>query len=133
MQEDIKLTIVLVQNHGFASIGALSESLGSQRFGTRYRGRDGEVLPVDLAAVAAGLGADVHRATTIAELEDALRQAAASPRITVVEVQTDPLVGAPDSEAWWDVPVAEVAGLESTRVARATYEQNKRTQRRYVT
>ena len=133
VQEQIKLTIVLVQNHGFASIGALSESLGSQRFGTRYRGRDGEHLPVDLAAVAAGLGADVHRATTIAELEAALREAAASPRITVVEIQTDPLVGAPDSEAWWDVPVAEVAALDSTRAARETYEQNKRTQRQYVT
>ena len=133
VQEQIKLTIVLVQNHGFASIGALSESLGSQRFGTSYRGRDGEVLPVDLAAVAAGLGADVHRTTTIGEFEAALREAAAASRITVVEVQTDPLVGAPDSEAWWDVPVAEVAGLESTRAARETYEQNKRTQRQYVT
>ena len=133
VQEEIKLTIVLVQNHGFASIGALSESLGSQRFGTRYRGRDGELLPVDLAAVAAGLGADVHRASTVAELEAALREAAASPRVTVVEIQTDPLVGAPDSEAWWDVPVAEVAGLDSTRAARETYEQNKRTQRQYVT
>ena len=132
VQEQIKLTIVLVQNHGFASIGALSESLGSQRFGTRYRGRDGEHLPVDLAAVAAGLGADVHRARTIAELEAALRAAAASPRISVVEIQTDPLVGAPDSEAWWDVPVAEVAALESTRAARETYEQNKRTQQQYL-
>jgi 3D-(3,5/4)-trihydroxycyclohexane-1,2-dione acylhydrolase (decyclizing) len=133
VQEQIKLTIVLVQNHGFASIGALSESVGSQRFGTSYRGRDGEILPVDLAAVAAGLGADVRRATTIEEFEAALREAAASPRITVVEVQTDPLVGAPDSEAWWDVPVAEVAGLESTRAARAAYEQNKRAQKPYVT
>jgi len=133
VQEDIKLTIVLVQNHGFASIGALSESVGSQRFGTSYRTRDGELLPVDLAAVAAGLGADVRRATSIAELEAALREAAASPRVTVVEIQTDPLVGAPDSEAWWDVPVAEVAGLESTRAARETYERNKRTQRQYVT
>jgi 3D-(3,5/4)-trihydroxycyclohexane-1,2-dione acylhydrolase (decyclizing) len=133
VQEQIKLTVVLVQNHGFASIGALSESVGSQRFGTSYRGRDGEVLPVDLAAVAAGLGADVRRASTIESFEEALREAAASPRITVVEVQTDPLVGAPDSEAWWDVPVAEVAGLDSTRAARATYEQHKRTQRQYVT
>jgi 3D-(3,5/4)-trihydroxycyclohexane-1,2-dione acylhydrolase (decyclizing) len=133
VQEQIKLTVVLVQNHGFASIGALSESVGSQRFGTSYRGRDGEVLPVDLAAVAAGLGADVRRASTIEFFEEALREAAASPRITVVEVQTDPLVGAPDSEAWWDVPVAEVAGLDSTRAARATYEQHKRTQRQYVT
>ena len=39
VQEGIKLIVVLVQNHGFASIGALSESLGSQRFGTRYRYR----------------------------------------------------------------------------------------------
>ena len=87
---------------------------------------------MDLAAVAAGLGADVHRASTIAELEAALREAAASPRITVVEIQTDPLVGAPDSEAWWDVPVAEVAALDSTRAARETYEQNKQTQQQYL-
>src|SRR3954470_18525454 len=132
VQEDIKLTIVLVQNHGFASIGALSESVGSQRFGTRYRTKGGELLPVDLAAVAAGLGADVHRATSVEELEVALRAAAASPRITVVEVQTDPLVGAPSSEAWWDVPVAEVAELDSTRGAREAYERNKRAQQPYV-
>jgi len=132
VQEEIKLTIVLVQNHGFASIGALSESVGSQRFGTSYRTRGGDLLPVDLAAVAAGLGADVHRATTVAELEAALREAAASPRVTVVEIQTDPLVGAPDSEAWWDVPVAEVAGLDSTRAARAAYDENKQTQQPYL-
>ena len=132
VQEGIKLTIVLVQNHGFASIGALSESVGSQRFGTRYRTRDGELLPVDLAAVAAGLGADVRRAAGVGELEIALREAAASPRVTVVEVQTDPLVGSPSSEAWWDVPVAEVAALGSTRAAREAYEQSKQTQRHYL-
>jgi 3D-(3,5/4)-trihydroxycyclohexane-1,2-dione acylhydrolase (decyclizing) len=132
VQEGVKLTIVLVQNHGFASIGALSESVGSQRFGTRYRGRDGELLPVDLAAVAAGLGADARRVTTIEEFETALREAAASPRTTVVEVQTDPLVGAPSSEAWWDVPVAEVAGLDSTRAAREAYERSKSTQQQYL-
>jgi 3D-(3,5/4)-trihydroxycyclohexane-1,2-dione acylhydrolase (decyclizing) len=132
VQEGVKLTIVLVQNHGFASIGALSESLGSQRFGTRYRTRDGELLPVDLAATAAGLGADVRRATTIDAFEAALREAAASDCTTVVEVQTDPLVSAPSSEAWWDVPVAEVAELESTRAARSDYERNKRSQRTYL-
>jgi 3D-(3,5/4)-trihydroxycyclohexane-1,2-dione acylhydrolase (decyclizing) len=131
--EGIKLTIVLVQNHGFQSIGALSESVGSQRFGTayRYRGTD-ELLPVDLAANAASLGADVHRTTTIEDFEAALRQAAASPRTTVVEVVTDPSIGAPDSEAWWDVPVSEVAELESTRAARAQYERDKRTQKDYL-
>jgi 3D-(3,5/4)-trihydroxycyclohexane-1,2-dione acylhydrolase (decyclizing) len=140
VQEGVKLVVVLVQNHGFASIGALSESLGSQRFGTRYRARnpqtgalDGELLPVDLAANAASLGADVRRAATVDELEAALREARASDRCTVVEVQTDPLVAAPSSEAWWDVPVAEVAGLQSTRTARQTYEQNKRAQRIHLT
>ena len=136
VQEGVKLTIVVVQNHGFASIGALSESVGSQRFGTRYRYRDpatgaldGDVLPVDLAANAASLGADVRSATTIAELEEALRAARDAERTTVVHVQTDPLVPAPSSEAWWDVPVAEVASVETTRAARAAYEEHKRAQR----
>ncbi len=137
--EGLKLTIVLVQNHGYASIGALSESVGSQRFGTRYRYRseqtgrlDGEMLPVDLAANAASLGARVLRATTIAEFETALREASASDTTTLVEIATDPLVGTPDSEAWWDVPVAEVSGLESTRDARAGYERDKRAQQTYL-
>jgi 3D-(3,5/4)-trihydroxycyclohexane-1,2-dione acylhydrolase (decyclizing) len=132
VQEGVKLTIVLVQNHGFASIGALSESVGSQRFGTRYRGRDGEVLPVDLAANAASLGADARSVSTIAEFEQALREAAASPRTTVVQIETDPLVGSPDSEAWWDVPVAEVSALESTRGARERYERDKIKQRQHL-
>jgi len=123
IQEDVKLTIVLVQNRGFQSIGALSESVGSQRFGTAYRTHE------DLAMVAEGLGANVVRATTVEELEAGLRGASG---VTVVEIHTDPLVPAPDSEAWWDVPVAEVAGLDSTRAARATYEQNKAGQQQYL-
>jgi 3D-(3,5/4)-trihydroxycyclohexane-1,2-dione acylhydrolase (decyclizing) len=139
VQEHLKLTIVLVQNHGFASIGALSESVGSQRFGTRYRYRnrdtgvlDGDLLPVDLAANAASLGARVLTATTIPELEAALREARAADRTTVVHVQTDPLVPSPSSEAWWDVPVAEVAELASTRDARSAYETAKRDQHIYL-
>jgi 3D-(3,5/4)-trihydroxycyclohexane-1,2-dione acylhydrolase (decyclizing) len=131
--EGFKLTVVLVQNHGYQSIGALSESVGSQRFGTRYRYRDSErTLPVDLAANAASFGADAVRARTVEELEAALRDARGSSRTTVVHVETDPLVGAPDSEAWWDVPVAEVSELESTRAARSEYERDKRTQQSYL-
>jgi len=137
--EGIKLIVVLVQNHGFASIGALSQSLGSQRFGTSYQYRnpqtgqlDGGVLPVDLAANAASLGADVLRATGAAEFRQCLLKAIDSTRTTVVHVQTDPLLPAPDSPAWWDVPVAQVAELESTRDARAAYEVHKRNQRTYL-
>jgi len=137
VQEGVKLTVVLVQNHGFASIGALSESLGSQRFGTRYRyrterGLDGDVLPVDLAANAASLGARVHRVTDLAGFEKALADALAAEETTVVHVETDPLVPAPDSPAWWDVPVAETSGLDSTRSARSTYERHKQDQRGYL-
>jgi 3D-(3,5/4)-trihydroxycyclohexane-1,2-dione acylhydrolase (decyclizing) len=137
VQEGVKLIVVLVQNHGFASIGALSESLGSQRFGTRYRyrtktGIDGAVLPVDLAANAASLGADVLRASDLAELEKAVAKAQAADVTTVIHIETDPLVPAPDSPAWWDVPVAAVSTLDSTRAARAAYEAEKAGQRSHL-
>jgi 3D-(3,5/4)-trihydroxycyclohexane-1,2-dione acylhydrolase (decyclizing) len=137
VQEDVKLVVVLVQNHGFASIGALSESVGAQRFGTSYRyrtasGLDGDVLPVDLAANAASLGARVLTARTAAEFRDALVRARAADTTTVVHVETDTSRPAPDGEAWWDVPVAEVSGLATVREARARYEKDKQAQRPYL-
>jgi 3D-(3,5/4)-trihydroxycyclohexane-1,2-dione acylhydrolase (decyclizing) len=140
VQEDIKIIVVLVQNHGFASIGALSESLGSQRYGTAYRRRnavtgrlDGDKLPIDLAANAESLGALVLRVSSIDELHQALRKAksdATGP--VVIHVETDPLVPAPSSDAWWDVPVAEVSELDSTTEARARYDAAKRNQRPHL-
>ncbi|MGC4954787.1 thiamine pyrophosphate-dependent enzyme, partial [Actinomadura citrea] len=135
--EGIKLVVVLVQNHGYASIGNLSESVGAQRFGTRHRlrtptGLDGDPIPLDLAANAASLGADVIRAATSTDLRDALQQARKSPRTTVVHIETDPLAGTPDSAAWWDVPVAEVSALDSTREARARYERDRGTRRHHL-
>ena len=137
--ERIKLVIVIVQNHGFASIGSLSESVGSQRFGTAYRYRnpqtgllDGDLLPVDLAANAASLGADVLRARTVPELRDCLKRARAAPVTTVVHIETDPLAPAPSSGAWWDVPVAQTAALDSTRQAHAAYQAAKGGQRLYL-
>jgi 3D-(3,5/4)-trihydroxycyclohexane-1,2-dione acylhydrolase (decyclizing) len=138
VQEQLKLIVVLVQNHGFASIGRLSESVGSQRFGTAYRYRDasgrltGQTLPTDLAANAESLGADVLRVHTVDELRTALAKAKASERTTVVHIDVDPMVDAPSSDAWWDVPVAEVSALGSTQAARETYEQNKSAQQHYL-
>src|SRR5690606_41422192 len=97
----------LVQNHGFASTGNLSESVGAQRFGTRHRVRtgtgrlDGDEIPVDLAANAASLGADVLRAATADQLRDNLREARKNTRTTVIHIETDPLSAGPDSAAWW--------------------------------
>ncbi|MDN5748891.1 MAG: 3D-(3,5/4)-trihydroxycyclohexane-1,2-dione acylhydrolase (decyclizing) [Pseudonocardia sp.] len=136
VSEGIKLNVVIVQNHGFASIGALSESLGSQRFGTGYRYRDtasgmldGGKLPIDLAANAASLGAEVIRVRTIPELRAAIATSRASTRTTAIHIETDPLAPVPSSQSWWDVPVAEVSALDSTQQARKTYESHKAQQR----
>ena len=140
VQERIELIVVLVQNHGFHSIGELSESLGSQRFGTWYRYRntassrlDGDVLPVDLAANAESLGVRVLRANGITEFRKALQDAKHHEGGPVlVHVETDPLVSAPDSESWWDVPVSEVSELDTTQQARRVYDEHKSEQRTYL-
>lgn len=137
--EGLKVIIVLVCNNGFASIGSLSESLGSQRFGTRYRYRDagtgtfdGEVLPVDLAANAASLGANVLRARSVAEFRDAVKRAIQAGTTTVVHVETDMYGPNPPGAAWWEVPVAAVSTLDSTAQAYAGYTEAKRDQRYYL-
>ncbi|MDX3004437.1 3D-(3,5/4)-trihydroxycyclohexane-1,2-dione acylhydrolase (decyclizing) [Kribbella solani] len=138
VQENLKIIVVLVQNHGFASIGALSESLGSQRFGTAYRKRtgdgrlDGDYLPVDLAANVRSFGVDVIDVRSRTELEQAIHTAKAATGPIAIHVTTDPLVSAPDSDSWWDVPVSEVSELRSTQAAAASYEESKKTQRPYL-
>ena len=134
--EGIKFIIVLIQNHGYASIGHLSEDLGSQRYGTLYRYHDqqgnnfetGERLPVDLAANAESLGIDVIRIETtensIADLSAAVKKAKASDRATLIHINSNPRLYAPDGEGWWDVPVAAVSTLESTKTARSRYEKS---------
>jgi 3D-(3,5/4)-trihydroxycyclohexane-1,2-dione acylhydrolase (decyclizing) len=140
VQENINITVVLVQNHGFASIGALSETVGAPRFGTWYRYRnpatgrlDGDVLPVDLAANARSLGVRVHEPATIAELRDALARARQEDGPSLIQILTDPLIPAPSSDAWWDVPVAEVSELPATADARKSYEAAKARQRPLLT
>lgn len=139
VQEGIKVITVLVQNHGFASIGSLSESLGSQRFGTRYRYRnaetgrlDGGVLPLDLATNAESFGLRVIRTKTPEDFAAAIGEAKKASDSTVIYVETDPLIGAPDSESWWDVPVSAVSELESTQSARKVYDEHKATQKSFL-
>lgn len=136
IQEGIKITIVLLDNHGFSSIKGLSVSLGSGGFGTEYRYRnpttghlDGAVLPIDFAANAASLGAHAIRATTHRDLEDALEESRRRERTTVIVVETDLDHRVPGYESWWDVPVAEVSEMESVRRARAAYEAAVRRER----
>ena len=144
IQEGHKLIIVLVDNSGFSSIGALSRSVGSQGFGTHYRYRKngsigldseedpGGVLPVDLATNAESLGALVARTTTVAELRDALEDARQADRTVVIHIPVDRYEGVPDYESFWDVPVAEVSEMETVIAAREEYVQNRRAERRHL-
>ncbi|WP_030383168.1 MULTISPECIES: 3D-(3,5/4)-trihydroxycyclohexane-1,2-dione acylhydrolase (decyclizing) [unclassified Streptomyces] len=138
VQEGLPVNLVLLQNHGYASIGGLSEETGGERYGTAYRYRaadgtfTGDPLPVDLAANAASLGMDVLRARTVRELRDALAAARASDRPTCVYVETDPAATAPPAEAWWDVPVAETAGRAAAVAARERYDRQAAARRRHL-
>ncbi|TWG03208.1 3D-(3,5/4)-trihydroxycyclohexane-1,2-dione hydrolase [Streptomyces brevispora] len=133
VQENLPVKLVVLQNHGYASIGGLSESVGGERFGTAYRHRSadggftGPPLPVDLAANAASLGMRVLRAHTVGELREALAAARAEDRPTCVYVETetaDTVSGPPPAQAWWDVPVAETATRPSAVSAREEYERH---------
>jgi len=147
--EGVRIVVVLVDNHGYASIGALSRSVGSAGFGTHYRALTAGVqvlddaagtgpaspvraLPVDLAANAESLGARLIRAATVQELRTALDDARDAPGPVVIHIEVDRYVGVPSYEGWWEVPVAEVSEDAAVRAAREAYEHNRRAQRTYI-
>ncbi|PWI18293.1 3D-(3,5/4)-trihydroxycyclohexane-1,2-dione acylhydrolase (decyclizing) [Streptomyces sp. Act143] len=141
VQEGVAIKMLLIQNHGYASIGGLSETVGGERFGTAYRYQSddgtytGAPLPVDLAANAASLGMRVLRAKTVGDLREALAQARAADTPTCVYVETetaDTVSGAPPAQAWWDVPVAETATRPSAVKARELYDRHVSTRRRHL-
>jgi 3D-(3,5/4)-trihydroxycyclohexane-1,2-dione acylhydrolase (decyclizing) len=142
IQENHKLIIVLLDNSGFKSIGALSRSLGQEGFGTRYvyphngkwptdaAGQDVQTLPVDLAANARSLGAHVIECKTYADFVAALKEVHTTDRTSVIYIQNDRYVGIPNYESWWDVPIAEVSEMPSVQAARAEWAE-MRAQERY--
>jgi 3D-(3,5/4)-trihydroxycyclohexane-1,2-dione acylhydrolase (decyclizing) len=136
LQEGLKLNIVLLDNHGFSSIGGLSRACGNEGMGTNYRFRhgekyDGEILPVDFAANAASLGAWAVRAHTAEELNAALVSAQKQPRTSVVVVETSYEDRVPGYESWWDVAIAEVSERDSVKAARQKYEEARKKERQF--
>jgi 3D-(3,5/4)-trihydroxycyclohexane-1,2-dione acylhydrolase (decyclizing) len=139
VQEHIKIIIVLVDNKGFASIGGLSRALGMSGFGTSYRERsrashqlDGAFLEVDYAASVRSLGAHAIKAGSLKEFKAALEEAKKMDRITVVVVETQPGVGVPGYESWWDVAVAEVSQTEAVRQVRTQYVEARKRERHHL-
>ncbi len=138
VQEGVKMAVVVVDNHGYASIGSLSESVGSGGFScaTRRRGADGqlsgEVVAIDFAANARSLGAHAVQVASRADLGAALRDAVGRGGVSVVVVETDPSVRVGGYDSWWDVPVAEVSEMEGVAAARAAWEMAVRKERHHL-
>ena len=138
VQEGLKMTVVLLDNHGFSSIGGLSAAVGCGGFATEYRCRtgsgalDGEHVRVDFAANAASLGANALVAADAASLRRAVAEARAAAGTTVVVVPVDRNARVGGYESWWDVPVAETSSLQSVRDARAEYDRARRRQRHFL-
>ena len=138
VQEGIKVNIVVVDNHGHASIGGLSKSVGSDGFGTKYRYRtesghlDGETLPIDFAKNCESLGAHVIRAADREEFSRAIEEAKTiKGRPVCIVTETDRRQRVAGYESWWDVPVAEVSESESVQSAREAYEDYKKRESYY--
>ena len=134
LQEGYKLNIVLLDNHGFSSIGGLSRACGNEGMGTNYRYRrgeiyDGENVPVDFAANAASLGAWTARASTGDELKAALLAGKKQNRTSVVVIETSYDQRVPGYESWWDVPIAEVSERDAVKQARSEYEEKRKKER----
>jgi 3D-(3,5/4)-trihydroxycyclohexane-1,2-dione acylhydrolase (decyclizing) len=128
LQEGVKLNIILVDNHGFASIGGLSRSLGNEGMGTDYRyaknGRyEGDTIQIDFRANAESLGAWAVRANSIDEFKHALERGRGESRTSVIVVETEIGARVPGYESWWDVPVAEVSEIDAVKIARTEYEK----------
>ena len=139
IQEGVRFTVLLLNNNGYASIGGLSESIGSERFGTRYQYREestgqlsGEFLPVDLAKNAESLGAIVIRATDKKSLDQALAQSKRNDRTTVIYIETNLYRTVKGYHAWWEVPIAEVSTSPLVQKAFETYKENKKEQRIFL-
>lgn len=137
--EDLEVILVILQNHGWSSIGALSESHGSQRFGTKYRMRSGEtgmldggLVPLDIAANIRSYGLEVQEVRTTEDFRQAYRRAEAAPKATAIVVETELLGPNPPGIGWWDVPVSQVSRLESTQRAYQEYESARTPQRHYL-
>jgi len=140
IQEGYKLTIILIDNHGYSSIGGLSQSLGSKGFGTNYQHRntqtgqlDGDPVLVDFAAITQAMGAHSVRATTYQELEAALKEVKTVPRTSVIVIETDKEAQVPGYESWWDVPVSEVSEMPTVRKVREAYEKAVANERIFIT
>ena len=138
LQEDKKLIILLLDNHGFGSINGLSKNSGSLGFGNRFRNRDsntgkltGDFFAIDYVENAHSLGAEAIRVGNRKEILAALRTARKNKKTTVIVMEIEPS-RLPGYHSWWDVPIAEVSDMPSVQQARKDYETNVKKERFFL-
>ena len=140
IQEGYKITMILINNNGYASIGGLSNSVGGEGFGTHFKYRneetgqlDGEYLPVDLAKNAESLGAIVYKPQGMKEFKQALSKAKENVQTTVIYLETirdRKLEGY--AYSWWEVPIPEVSESSEVQKVRKQFEKDKKRQKEYI-
>ena len=146
-QEGLAVTVVVAENHGYQVIHRLQMLRSGREFGNEFRYRDGgltltdghdrakparlsgEYLDVDLVQVARGLGAQAVRATTAAEVRDALAGTRDHDGPVVIVVPAIPHADLPPAGVWWDVAPAEVSDRDTVAPLREEYEAGLATQR----
>jgi 3D-(3,5/4)-trihydroxycyclohexane-1,2-dione acylhydrolase (decyclizing) len=136
VQDGLKVTVVVVENHGFQVIRRLQLARTGVPFGNEFRARnpdngrlDGAYLQVDYAANAQSLGARAWHVRSEAELRAALREARSHAGTCAIVVDVEPHRFLPGSGAWWDAAPPEVSTNEATQALRAEYEAARAAQR----
>jgi 3D-(3,5/4)-trihydroxycyclohexane-1,2-dione acylhydrolase (decyclizing) len=138
-QEGLKLTVIVVENHGFQSIHALQRSRTGRSFGLEFRERapdgsgfGGPWIEVDYAANARSLGCAVFVASSVDQFRDALEAAREETRPVVIVARVEPRRLVLDSDCWWDVGVAEVSDRAETRELAAEHARGRALQRHHA-
>jgi 3D-(3,5/4)-trihydroxycyclohexane-1,2-dione acylhydrolase (decyclizing) len=140
VQEDLKVTVVVLNNYGFQCIRRLQLARAGREFGNEFRVRDrrtnrleGEYMTVDFAKNAEAFGCRAWSVDTADGLRAALREAREEARASVIVAEVQKHTFGPPSEVWWDVAPAEATDDEETRRLREAYEAERaELQRDYV-
>ena len=146
VQEGLKITVIIAENHGFQVIRRLQLTRAGTSFGNEFRHREGSpssledrqhaalegrYLELDLAGTARGFGATSYRAETPQDFRQALQQARDQPNPAVIVVPVEPHRFLPSGGAWFDVAPAEVSSDAIVRGMREQYEVDRVAQRSF--
>lgn len=124
IQEQLKITIVLFDNHGYQCIKNLQIAHGSEGFGNEFRSRNsqngqlnGRYLPIDYCKYAEALGAKSFYVDSLENLTKALHQASLQKNPCVIVVPVAPNSMSQGYKSWWRVAIADVSTAEKVRAA----------------